>query len=214
MSEVCAGKVELNSTPTEASGLALGSGDALLIVDLQKDFLPGGSLAVPGGEKVIGPINRYLAKFVQRNLPVFVSGNYHPPHHCSFSAQGGRWPAHCVINTNGAAFAENLSLPDSANVVRKGTETDREGYSAFEGTDLQMRLCAIKVLRLFIGGLATDYCVLQTSRDALRLGFKVFVLQDAIRAVNARPEDGRQAEKEMLDLGARFVQLEDLLYAP
>jgi nicotinamidase/pyrazinamidase len=204
--------VALEKSPVEAPLLTLHQGDALLVVDVQRDFLPGGSLAVPGSEEVIGPLNRYLAMFVQRNLPVFVSGDCHPPDHCSFQAQGGPWPAHCVINTHGAAFAEKLTLPDSANVVRKGTTPDSEGYSAFDRTDLQARLCGAKVLRLFIGGLATDYCVLHTVRDAIELGFKTFVLRDAIRAVNASAKDGETAQAEMTKLGATFIQLEDLLH--
>jgi nicotinamidase/pyrazinamidase len=213
MSNVCSGKVALANSPADSPIITVHHGDALLVVDVQRDFLPGGSLAVPGGEEVIGPLNRYLARFVQRNLPVFVSGDCHPPDHGSFQAQGGPWPSHCVINTQGAAFAENLSLPYSANVVRKGTTPECEGYSAFDGTDLQGRLCAAKVLRLFVGGLATDHCVLHTVRDAIELGFKTFVLRDAIRAVNASPKDGEMAEAEMAGLGATFIQLEDLLRA-
>jgi len=213
MSDLCAGKVEFHSAHNADRNIILSNGDALMIVDVQKDFLPGGTLAVPKGDEVIRPLNRYLAMFVQRNLPVFASGDYHPPNHCSFQAQGGPWPPHCVAGTPGAGFAANLSLPDSTNVIRKGGKPDYEAYSAFEGTDLAPRLRAVHAMRVFIGGLATDYCVLNTTRDAVKLGFEVFLLRDAIRAVDAHPDDGEKAEAEMRELGAKPVQLEDLTRA-
>lgn len=209
----CAGKIEVESPTAQTRNVVLNHGDALMIVDVQKDFLTGGSLAVPEGEEVIAPLNRYVAMFVNRNLPVFVSGDWHPPDHCSFDAQGGPWPPHCVANTRGAAFAENLNLPDSAKIVRNGQASDREAYSAFDGTELEAELRRANVQRLFVGGLATDYCVRQTARDALEKGFQTFLLQDAVRAVNAHPEDGRNAEAELAGLGARPISLEDLTRA-
>jgi len=182
--------------------------DALLVVDVQKDFLPGGALAVPGGDAVVPVLNRYLETFRRRGLPVFATRDWHPPDHCSFRERGGPWPAHCIAGTPGAEFAPELELPPEAEIVSKATEPKREAYSGFEGTDLETRLKRRGVRRLFVGGLATEYCVLNTVRDAIRRGFEVFLLTDAIRAVN--PEDGRKALEEMRRLGARFVTLADL----
>jgi nicotinamidase/pyrazinamidase len=112
------------------------------------------------------------------------------------------WPPHCVANTEGAEFAPDLKLPASATIISKATEQGKDAYSGFEDTDLAERLRAQNVGRVFVGGLATDYCVLQTVKDALREGFRVIVLRDAVRAVNVRPEDGARAEREMATMGA------------
>jgi nicotinamidase/pyrazinamidase len=210
---LCDGKTKLVEGTTRGTALLLHHGDALMVVDVQRDFLPGGQLPVPGGEEVIPPLNRYLAMFVSRNLPVFISGDFHPPNHCSFKQQGGPWPSHCLRTTEGAAFAKELALPDSATVIRKGHERGREAYSAFDGTDLAIRLRDLRVFRLFVGGLATEHCVRATTRDALRLGFEVFLLLDAIRAVNRNPQDGERAEKELIALGAVPTELEDMVHA-
>jgi nicotinamidase/pyrazinamidase len=176
--------------------------DALIVVDVQNDFLPGGSLAVPHGDEVIPVLNRYLAAFELETLPIFATRDWHPLNHCSFLAQGGPWPVHCVMQTRGAQFPPSLRLPSSAVVISKGTSPEKEAYSGFEGTDLEARLRAAAVERLFVGGLATDYCVLNTVRDGLKRGFKVVLLKDSIRAVNVAAEDGRRAEEEMLRHGA------------
>jgi nicotinamidase/pyrazinamidase len=188
----------------------LHPGDALLIVDVQRDFLPGGSLAVPAGDAVIEPLNRYIAEFRQHGFPVIATRDWHPPDHCSFAAQGGIWPSHCVAGTAGATFAETLQLPPLGEVVSKGTDSAREAYSGFEGTELHANLNANRIHRLFIGGLATDYCVLKTVKDALRLGYHVLLLEDAVRAVNIQPHDGAQALQEMRRLGAVAIRFEDL----
>lgn len=180
----------------------IAPGDALVVVDVQNDFLPGGSLAVHDGEAVVPVLNDYIARFVAERLPVFATRDWHTPDHCSFKAQGGVWPPHCVADSKGAEFHPDLKLPASAVVISKATTQDKEAYSGFEGTDLAERLHAEHVGRIFVGGLATDYCVLQTVKDALREGFQVVVLRDAIRAVNVRPEDGANAETEMAALGA------------
>ena len=179
---------------------------ALIVVDLQSDFLPGGSLAVPGGEEVIDVLNGYIDTFVQREWPIFATRDWHPPNHCSFKAQGGLWPEHCVMNTPGARFSPALRLPAFASIISKGTDPTRDAYSGFEGTDLEERLRKMSVPRLYVGGLATDYCVLNTVKDGLQRGFEVKLLEDAIRAVNVKPGDGSAAIKEMVDLGA--IQLE------
>lgn len=176
--------------------------DALLIVDVQRDFLPGGSLAVPDGDAVVPVLNRYIALARSRNLPVFASRDWHPKNHCSFRSRGGIWPEHCVAGTPGAAFAENLELPPDAVVIDKATHEDADAYSAFQGTNLAAQLRERGVRRVLVGGLATDYCVLNTVRDALREGFKVVLLKDAIRAVNVNAGDGARAEREMQESGA------------
>ncbi|BCX88874.1 nicotinamidase/pyrazinamidase [Methylomarinovum tepidoasis] len=190
--------------------IALQAHDALLIVDVQRDFLPGGALPVPKGDEVVPVLNRYIERFTRRGLPVFATRDWHPPNHCSFRDQGGPWPPHCVAGTEGAEFADGLRLPKDTIIVSKATAPEREAYSGFEGTDLAARLKDRGIRRLFVGGLATDYCVLNTVRDAIRHGFEVFLLTDAIRAVNVHPEDERKALEEMRRFGARFVTLEDL----
>ena len=182
-------------------------GDALLIVDVQNDFLPGGSLAVPKSDEIVPVLNRYLNIFSA--LPVFATRDWHPLQHCSFRTQGGPWPPHCVAGTSGAAFAATLQLPPSTVIISKATRLAQDAYSGFQDTDLDSQLRAGNINRLFIGGLATDYCVLNTVRDALKLGYRVLLLVDAIRAV--LPEDGQRAEMEMISLGAQRIACEEVL---
>jgi nicotinamidase/pyrazinamidase len=187
------------------------NGDALLIVDVQNDFLPGGSLAVAEGDQVVGVLNDYIAVFSRQGLPVYATRDWHTPDHCSFQAQGGPWPPHCVADSPGAGFAPGLRLPEgSVTVISKGTRQNKDAYSGFEGSDLTERLRSAGVQRLFIGGLATDYCVLNTVRDALREGFAVRLLEDAIRAVNVQPDDGAKAIAEMRQGGAVPVTLAEV----
>ena len=188
----------------------LQPGDLSLVTDIQNDFLPGGALAVAGGDEVVPVLNRYIDAFQAQGLPVYATRDWHPLRHCSFHAQGGPWPVHCVAGTHGAAFAPTLALPPDTTVISKATSQDREAYSSFQGTDLDSRLRAAGIRRLFIGGLTTDYCVLNSVRDARRLGYDVFVLADAIRAVDVRPGDGQRAEAEMASLGAQFITLDGL----
>ena len=183
---------------------------ALLIVDVQNDFLPGGSLAVPDGDAVIGPLNHAIAAFRARGRPVIATRDWHPPDHCSFTDQGGPWPPHCVQHSAGARFAAALALPDDALVVSKAERPDQDAYSGFQGTDLAGRLRALGVTKLVVGGLATDYCVLNTVRDALEAGFEVYVLEDAIRAVDVEPGDGARAVETMRAAGARFIRSDEL----
>jgi nicotinamidase/pyrazinamidase len=182
-------------------------GDVLLVTDIQNDFLRGGSLAVARGDEVVPVLNRYIREFVAHGLPVYATRDWHPAGHCSFYAQGGPWPVHCVAGTHGAAFAAVLALPPDTTVISKATSRDQEAYSSFQGTDLDSRLRAAGIRRLFIGGLTTDYCVLSTVRDARKLGYEAFVLADAIRAVDVQPGDGQRAEAEMASLGARRITL-------
>lgn len=188
-----------------AGRIELRRSDALAIVDVQNDFIPGGSLAVPHGDEIVPVLNRYLGAFVAAGLGVFATRDWHPADHCSFRAQGGIWPSHCVAGTAGAAFAPTLALPASATIISKATERDRDAYSGFAGTDLEVRLRKAGITRVFVGGLATDYCVLNTVRDARALGFDVVLLADAVAAVNVTPGDGPRALAEMLRLGARSL---------
>ena len=190
------------SVPSEPRPLSWAAGDALVVVDVQHDFLPGGALAVPRGDEVIEPLNRCLAEALARGLPLFATRDWHPVDHGSFRGYGGPWLPHCVQGTAGADFAAGLRLPPPTVVISKGAARDRDAYSGFEGTDLDERLRAAGVRRVVVGGLATDYCVVQTVKDALARGYAVVLLADAIRAVNVAPEDGRRAEEEMLRLGA------------
>lgn len=194
----------------QADNFRLGQGDALLVVDIQNDFLPGGALGIADGDEVVPVLNDYIARFTARALPVFATRDWHTPDHCSFRAQGGIWPVHCVANTRGAEFAPGLALPPGAIVVSKATRQDKEAYSALEGTDLAAQLTALGVKRVFIGGLATDYCVLNTAKDAIKAGFVVVVLCDAIRAVNVKPGDGERAIEEMNELRVRLANLADI----
>ncbi len=194
--------------------IRLKPGDALLIVDVQNDFLPGGALPVPRGDEIIAPLNEYIRRFRQAGLPVIATRDWHPPDHCSFRDQGGPWPPHCVQGSEGARFAPNLELPERVLVVSKATEPDREAYSGFQGTGLDRHLREMGVRRLFIGGLATDYCVKETVLDALRLGYQVYLLVDAIRAVNVEPGDGERAIVEMREAGALPLTLDELASEP
>jgi nicotinamidase/pyrazinamidase len=188
-----------------------GAGDALLVVDVQNDFLPGGSLAVPRGDEVVPVLNRCLSLFTEKELPIYASRDWHPVNHCSFKARGGPWPPHCVADTYGAEFAGNLDLPADAVIISKADTPEKDAYSAFEGTDLGLCLKAVDVKRLFVGGLATDYCVLQSVKDARALGYDVVLLTDAVRAVEASPGDGKKALAEMGQAGAEFAVSADLM---
>ena len=188
----------------------LGKGDALVIVDVQRDFLPGGALAVPRGDEVVPVLNSYIRLFRDKGLPIIATRDWHPPNHCSFKKQGGPWPPHCVQDTPGAQFAPGLELPRDVIIISKATRPQEEAYSGFEGTDMDEKLKALGVKRLFVGGLATDYCVLSTVKDALKLGYRVYLLLDAIRAVDVNPGDGERAIEEMKSLGAIPITLEDL----
>jgi nicotinamidase/pyrazinamidase len=182
--------------------LELCAGDALVVIDVQNDFLSGGSLAVPRGDEVVAPLNRCIAAFARAGLPIFATRDWHPPEHCSFREQGGPWPPHCVPGTKGAEFAPGLALPAATVIVSKDTRPDQDTYSGFEGGDLDGRLRAVGARRLFLGGLATDYCVRHTVKDALARGYEVIVLTDAIRAVEVHPGDGEKAMVDMARAGA------------
>lgn len=177
-------------------------GDALIIVDVQNDFLPGGALAVPNGNEIIQVLNDYACKFAGKGLPVFAIRDWHPINHCSFKEQGGVWPPHCIANTHGAQFSDKLKLPDNIHIISKAIYNDSESYSGFGGTSLAVKLTDSNIKRVFIGGLATDYCVKATVEDALNHGYITYYLQDASRAVNIKPNDEKDAEESMVRSGA------------
>lgn len=191
--------------------LLRGPRDALLIVDVQRDFLPGGALAVADGDAVIPALNRLILSAEETGAPVLASRDWHPPNHCSFREQGGLWPPHCIAGTAGAQISSDLHLPQRAIIVDKGVSPETEAYSAFSGTHLANTLRARGVTRLVIGGLATDYCVHATVLDALAQGFEVFVQEDAMRAVEARPGDSEQARAQMREAGAVLVRDSNLV---
>jgi nicotinamidase/pyrazinamidase len=198
-------------TAMSSPGRGFQPDDALIVVDVQRDFLPGGALGVAGGEEVIPVLNRCAAECDRRGLPVFATQDWHPPDHCSFQAQGGPWPVHCVAGTSGAELAPALALPQRTHIVSKATTREKDAYSAFQDTDLTLRLRQLGCRRVLIGGLATDYCVRATALDALQAGFEVVVLLDAIRPVEASPGDGARALAELRARGADVLAVEELL---
>ncbi|ADY73133.1 Nicotinamidase [Desulfurobacterium thermolithotrophum DSM 11699] len=184
--------------------------DALIVVDVQKDFLPGGALPVPEGDKVIGPLNRYIELFVSKGQPIFATRDWHPENHISFKENGGLWPKHCVQWSEGACFAKELNLPPDTFIINKGDRPELEAYSGFQGTLLDTLLRERGIKRVFIGGLATDYCVKNTVLGALNLGYVVFFLEDASRGVDVTLGDSKRAKEEMLEKGAIALKFEDL----
>ncbi len=183
---------------------------ALIIVDVQRDFCPGGSLPVPEGEDVIPRLNQYIRKCMQAGAPIFATRDWHPPNHISFKSQGGPWPPHCVQHMEGAEFHPDLKLPEGTMIVSKALEPTREAYSGFDGTRLAEKLTKRGIRRLFIGGLATDYCVKNTVLDALALGFDVILLEDAIRGVDITVGDSENAIREMVDRGAKRASIDQI----
>ena len=188
----------------------IGKGDALIVVDVQRDFCPGGALPVPRGDEVIPVLNEYLERFRRAGAAIYATRDWHPPSHRSFREYGGEWPPHCIQGTEGAEFHPNLKLPSDASIISKATEPDKEAYSGFEGTNLKESLESRGVKRVFVGGLATDYCVKSTVLDALKYGFEVFLLVDAVRGVDLQPGDSERAIEEMVRRGAKKITLSDL----
>jgi nicotinamidase/pyrazinamidase len=185
----------------------------LVVVDVQNDFCPGGALAVRDGDQVVAVLNRVIAEFEQAGLPVIATRDWHPERTTHFHTHGGKWPPHCVQGTQGAEFHPDLTL-GSAVIVSKGREEDADSYSGFDGVDArEVRLADLLrergVERLVVGGLATDYCVKQTALDGLQQGFKVVVLEDAVRGVDLKPDDARRAIDEMKQAGAKIRNAKD-----
>ena len=184
--------------------MANSSNRALIVVDVQNDFCPGGSLAVTRGDEVVAPLNKLIEEFLERGEPVFKSRDWHTEKTKHFAAYGGTWPVHCVQNTKGAEFHPDLIDDMHIRVISKGLG-DEDCYSAFDGTDLALQLRRLGVEEVWVGGLATDYCVKNTVLDALKEGFRVKALEDAMRAVEVNPGDGERAIAEMREAGADVV---------
>ena len=183
---------------------------ALLIVDVQKDFCPGGALPAPGGDRIVPALNRHIAEARDREMLVYASRDWHPPVTSHFKQYGGEWPPHCVQGTGGAQFHPDLKLPADAIIVSKGDDPAKPGYSAFDGRtasgntllhDLRER----NVTRLYVAGIATDYCVKATALDAVQAGLDVRVLTDAITGIDVHPGDAARAVDEMSKVGAAIV---------
>jgi nicotinamidase/pyrazinamidase len=185
--------------------------DALVIVDPQIDFCPGGALPVVDGDKIMPVLNQYIGKFRQAGMPIFLTRDWHPKKTSHFSTGGGPWPPHCIQGTQGAQFHPHLKLPLKVVIVSAGMGSDEDGYSGFLGRDDQgAKLADLLrqrgVERIFVGGLATDYCVKHTVIDGLKEGFKVVLLEDAVRGVNLQPDDSKQAIEEMVRSGAEVAK--------
>jgi len=191
---------------------SVGKTDSLIIVDVQNDFCPGGALPVPEGDQVVPVLNDYIKIFKKAKASVFATRDWHPPNHVSFKAQGGLWPSHCVQNTKGAKFHPNLKLPNHTTIVSKAMNPLKENNSGFEGAELSKTLRKQGVVRVFVGGLATEYCVKNTVLDALKLGFESVLLSDAIAGINAEPDDAAKAIEAMTKSGAEQAALSDVLY--
>jgi nicotinamidase/pyrazinamidase len=183
--------------------------DALLITDIQKDFLSGGALSIDGGDEIIPVLNEYIRNFDAGKAHVFASRDWHPANHVSFNTQGGPWPPHCIKETNGAKFSSDLKLPEHVLVISKAIEATHESYSVFDGTILANELKRFGAKRLFIGGLATDYCVVNTVLDARRLGLETIVLMDATLGINVNPDDVDAAIETMVTNGALQATVDD-----
>ena len=184
--------------------------DALVIVDVQNDFCPGGALAVDNGDRVVPVLNRYIDRFSAARLPIIATRDWHPQKTSHFKSYGGVWPAHCVQDTSGAEFHRDLELGPGVILVSKGMGADEDSYSAFQGIDesgipLAELLRGLGVTGIFVGGLATDYCVKQTALDGINHGFVVVVLGDAIRGVDLNPDDSEKAVIEMRAAGAAMI---------
>lgn len=178
---------------------------ALIVVDVQNDFCPGGALAVANGDEVVPPLNRLIDEFLKNGEPVYASRDWHPAATKHFTAFGGTWPVHCVQNTTGAEFHQGLRRDPRITVISKGLG-DTDCYSAFDETDLAAQLKKQGVQEVWVGGLATDYCVKNTVLDARKNGFEVKALENAMRAVDVNPGDGERAIQEMRDAGAEMVR--------
>ncbi len=187
---------------------------ALLIVDMQKDFCPGGALAVKDCSRIIKNINTYIERFKEKNLPIFASRDWHPAESSHFEKFGGKWPEHCIQNTEGAQFHPDLKLPEGTIIISKGIFEGEDGYSAFDGRDDKSRLldAILKnadVKKLYICGVATDYCVKSSAIDAAG-DYEVYLLEDAIEGVNMNAGDAEKAIDEMETHGIKKVNLDNI----
>jgi nicotinamidase/pyrazinamidase len=183
-------------------------GAALLLVDVQNDFCPGGALPVPGGDRVVPVLNRVTAEFVAQGRTVYASRDWHPPDTTHFREYGGPWPPHCIAGTAGAELHPDLRVPPDVILISTGQDRRDAGYSAFEGTTPEGRrfaedLRARGITSLYVGGLATDYCVRASVLDARRAGFPVTVLIDGSAGLD--PAGSQRALDEMKAAGATLA---------
>jgi nicotinamidase/pyrazinamidase len=183
----------------------------LLVVDVQNDFCPGGSLAVSEGDRVVPKANRAIEIFQRHGLPILATRDWHPRETKHFKEFGGAWPPHCIQGTKGARFHPDLRLPKAVMILSKGMDPEQDSYSGFQaftasGRDLESVIRDLGIDELYICGLATDFCVRATSLDARRRGIRVRVLADAIRGVDLRPGDSEAALKEMREAGVLFAE--------
>jgi len=178
---------------------------ALIIVDIQNDFCPGGALPVTDGDKVVPILNAYIKKFREAGAPVFATRDWHPKDHTSFKNCGGMWPPHCVQGTGGAQFHPGLDISGDTEIVSKGASPKDAAYSGFQGTDLAAKLKKKGIKTLYIGGLATDYCVKYTVLDAAKEGFLAFFLEDGSKGVEVNPGDSKKAIDDMTSAGAKRI---------
>ena len=189
------------------------AGVGLLVVDVQNDFCPGGGLPVPRGDEVVPVMNAYIQRFVEAGSRVYASRDWHPIDSHHFREHGGLWPPHCLQGSTGAAFRADLALPRDVVVVSSGVGVEDEGYSAFEGATatgetFAERLRQDGVTHLYLGGLATDYCVRASALDARREGFAVTLLLDASRGIDVEPGDSERAVAEMKAAGVEIASLD------
>jgi len=184
---------------------------ALIIVDMQNDFMPGGALPVKDGDKIIPLINRYIQLFRERNRPIYATRDWHPENHISFKERGGPWPKHCVQGTWGAEFHPDLDLPRETVIIDKAYREDRDAYSGFQETVLDLDLRRKNIKRIFLVGVATEYCVKATALDGINLGYEVILLIDAVKGVNLKPGDSDRAVKEMIENGVIVAEYNELI---
>jgi nicotinamidase/pyrazinamidase len=189
-------------------GVHPAPGDALLIVDVQIDFCPGGALPIDHGDQVVPVIDRWIENFVEQGLPVYASRDWHPKDHLSFATEGGQWPPHCIQDTPGAAFHPGLQLPESAVIVTKGVRFDQDQNSTFDQTGLEMHMRRKGIGRLFVAGLALDVCVLATVMDARRAGLEVLLILEGTRPVTA--SGGAEALARMQAAGVSVLEGRDV----
>ncbi len=176
---------------------------ALIVVDIQRDFCPGGALAVAEADKIIPAVNGLVKAFKDAGLPIFFTRDWHPKDHISFRANGGPWPPHCIQNTPGASFHPSLEIPADAQVIDKGMLRAEDAYSGFQGTDLARRLRDLEVDGIYVVGLATDYCVKNTVLDGSAQGFETFVVTDCVKGVDLKRTDSATAMRAMASHGAK-----------
>lgn len=188
---------------------------ALLTVDVQNDFCPGGALGIPQSDRIIPVLNKYIALFHTKAMPIFATRDCHPAQTSHFKEFGGNWSIHCVKDTKGAQFHPNLKLPEATHILYKGMEPENDCFSAFHAKDvhgksLHKLLITSNISEIYVGGLATDYCVKYTVLDALRLGYKVTLLLDATQGVDIKAGDSEKALHEMVQSGAKTITFDNL----